>query len=124
TALPGTMGAGAAGDIVFADDALYLSDSGGRLVRLLLTAPFPYEVTPVTVGSLSAANVYGLALASDMTGRLFATAGSTVYLVNKSTAELSPFATLPTGVRVNGATSEYAASVAIAVPPEPLVTAY
>ena len=117
TPLPGSMGAGSAGDIVFADDALYLADDSGRLTRLLLSGPFPYAVTPITVGNFSVSNVFGLALASDTTGRLFATAGDTVYEVNKVTAELAPFATLPVGVRANGATSEYAASIVITDPP-------
>lgn len=121
TALPGTMGAGSAGDIVFADDALYLADTSGRLVRLLLSGPFPYEVTPVTVGDLSVANVFGLALASDTTGRLFATAGDTVYEVNKVTAGLTSFSQLPAGVRANGATSENAASIVISEPPDVLL---
>ena len=124
TPLPGSMGGESAGDIVFADDALYLADGFGHLTRLLLSGPFPYEVAPVTVGSFSAANVFGLALASDTTGRLFATADDTVYQVDKVTAELTPFATLPVGVRANGATSEYAASIVISDPPGVVIEDY
>lgn len=119
TALPGSMGNGSAGDLAFANDVLYLADASGRLTRLLLSGAFPYTVSPAVVGTMSVSNVFGLALASDASGRLFATAGATVYVVNTGTAALTAFSTLPAGVVANGATSESFASATITPPPAP-----
>ena len=109
SALPGSMGDESAGDIVFADGAVYLSSDSGELVKLLLSGPFPYQVAPVPIGSLTAGSVFGLALASDGTGQIYAAAGESVYRVNKLTAELTPIAQLPRGARAYGAASELGA---------------